>query len=378
MRMRDLEKYIDTFKNDINTITTILETKEFSIITWQPDMECIESKFYLYDNELYLCTGNTNSSTFPTDSMKQMSGSTESLIRDILNTYFYIKNTKWVRCESTDGEAKTVVADDTESLDETTQVKISDVQIDIDDITLGETVKQVEYDEEIYVKKEDIYTKNEINNIINDLKDTMHTHNNWDLITPEYIRNRFGLVSTGDETISSLLNDKVISLNTTWSSYKIDKVISTFKTIVNNSASGGMEKRVVDELPSPVDVNVIYFLKKVNEDSSIKYKVMVFTDPTDTEENGIVLNETTLTINGDEVANTEWVINKIETALTSYVKKSELAKVATTGKFGDLTEFPEGLMSLKVCTQDEYNNMTEEERTAKDNGINIVWCIPIS
>ena len=92
MRMRDLEKYIDTFKNDISTITTVLESKEFSIITWQPDMECVESKFYLYDNELYLCTGNVTSSTFPANNMKQMSGSTESLIREILNSYYTLKD----------------------------------------------------------------------------------------------------------------------------------------------------------------------------------------------------------------------------------------------------------------------------------------------
>ena len=377
MRMRDLEKYIDTFKNDINTITTILETKEFSIITWQPDMECIESKFYLYDNELYLCTGNVTSSTFPTNNMKQMSGSTESLIREILNTYFYNKGTRWIRCEASDSNAHTVVADDEISFDENTQAKISEVQVDIEDISLGETVKQEEIDIELYVKKEDVYTKNEIDVIVNDLKSLMHTHETWDSITKEYIQNRFGLVDTTDDKISSLINDKTISLVTTWSSYKIDKVISTFKSILNNYASGGMSKVVVDTIPSPVDTNVIYFLKKVNEDSSIVYKVMVFTDASDTEEQGIVLNETNLTINGDDVATTNWVINKLETSLNAYAKKVDLSKIAFSGSIKDLKDIPGGLMTLKETTLANYNSMTDEEKTSKINGLTVLWYVPI-
>lgn len=377
MRMRDLEKYIDTFKNDISTITTVLESKEFSIITWQPDMECVESKFYLYDNELYLCTGNVTSSTFPANNMKQMSGSTESLIREILNSYFYSKGTRWIRCEASDSNAHTVVVDDESSFDENTQAKISEVQVDIEDISLGETVKQEEIDIELYVKKEDVYTKNEIDVIVNDLKSLMHTHETWDSITKEYIQNRFGLVDTTDDKISSLINDKTISLVTTWSSYKIDKVISTFKSILNNYASGGMSKVVVDTIPSPVDTNVIYFLKKVNDDLSITYKVMVFTNTTDTEEQGIVLNETNLTINGDDVATTDWVINKLETSLDAYAKKVDLSDIAFSGSIKDLKDIPDGLMTLKETTLNDYNAMSDAEKTAKINGLTVLWYVPI-
>ena len=205
----------------------------------------------------------------------------------------------------------------------------------------------------------------------------MHTHDSWDSITKEYIQNRFGLVDTTDSNISSLINDKTISLVTTWSSYKIDKVISTFKSILNNYASGGMSKVVVDAIPSPVDTNVIYFLKKVNDDLSITYKVMVFTNTTDTEEQGIVLNETNLTINGDDVATTDWVINKLETSLDAYAKKVDLSDIAFSGSIKDLKDIPDGLMTLKETTLNDYNAMSDAEKTAKINGLTVLWYVPI-
>ena len=374
----ELEKRIKVLGDNYEILNDIINSSTFEIKQWLPDTDFTQDTLVKYSGNLYIvAVPLSNHSIFVSSDFKQLTNMTNSDFIELIESYFYSneRRFKWIKVDTAEENVTfDVVADDEASFDENKMIKVTNAELveDIPNVAIGDIVKKITVDTSIYRRKDDSYSKTEINQIKMELETLINqrTHEHID-ITPQEIIDAFNLSQGEITSLSSIINDNITGLYTTWSSWYINRQLSRVSHAINGFI--GMRKVVVDEKPAIPDPNVMYFIKHGTE-----YDVTVFLDADDTE--GVILNTTAISIEGDEFATKEFVANLYATKTELqelYVKRNELSTVATTGKFSDLVDIPENLFVFVKTTQAQYDAMSDEQKNALVNGVKQAFYIPI-
>ena len=359
MLLIDIEKKLKNLDTNYEALLQIIESSTFEIKNWEADVEFVMDDLVKYNGNLYICcVDSSNKSAFDNNDFNQITNMSDNDIKELIESYFYKEDyLVWVKVDTEEaGVTKTVVSNDTTPTDD--EVTVNTVIGDIPDIQVGDFVKQIAGDTSIYRRKDDSYSLAEINEIVEELKklidDNSHTHV---YLTDQEI---LDLIGVGDGSLDfSLIDDNSTVRDKTWSSYQIDRKMKAIEKVASGIV--GMKKLVVDTKPtgSDIDPNTMYFVKRI-EGTDVVYDVTVFLDESDTE--GIILNSTTIQIDGDEVATKTFIEN-------TYAKKEDLADIAYSGEFADLKNLPSGLVNVIPITQTNFDKLTNTEKEALQNGL---------
>ena len=356
----EIEKLFKDIQTEYDTLYTIVNETIFEIKAWKPNETFNMDDLVKYNGDLYIVSvDETNKPTFDNNDFKVLTTMAQSDIINLIESYFYEEHRKqWIRVENEEsGVTRVVVSDDSTNFDETTQVRISDVVVDIPDIKLGEFVKQINADTSIYRRKDDSMSIEEINEIKEYLESNMHIHKE---MTAKEIKDYIN-AGSGVSGSSSVIDDNITSLNKTWSSWFINRKLKVYDKIC--SQVFGMRRLVVTSKPTNPDPNILYFIKRADSDI---HDVTVFLDENDKD--GIVLNSTEMQFDGENVATKTWVEE-------NYYNKNDLHKIATTGAFADLENVPSGIPVLEKTTKEQFDLMQDEDKNKLINGLKVLWFI---